>query len=671
MGVNSVVSLSPRKGIQTLMPSIWLGILMVPFLLALGWAAHSLAPEQWLATWQTPVSQLDLAQLQWRFALLPRLVMALLVGASLGLAGALLQQALRNPLAAPEILGIQSGALLALALSLLFAPALLLLGREWVAFAGGGLAMGLVLLFAAKERYTTASLLLSGMVVSLLCSALLVLLLLRHDLALMSLASLRAGALDQDGWQPALTLSARLVGVGLLLWLLRRPLGLLVLDDEGARSFGASPRLLRLVALGLAVYLSASVVSLVGAVGFVSLAAPLLVRLCGIGATGFRQLASALAGAALLLLADLLVQYWQIRGGGDYATGSVVALLGAPLLLVLLLRLPLLPAQGEPEPLARTQRRSFLPAGGIVVLLLLGLVLGLLFSRQESGWQWLALDGEEASLLWRLPRVLAALAAGLLLSVAGVLVQRLTGNPLASPEVLGISSGCGIGLILLGLCYPQAGVTLQWLTAAGSALLVMLLLLWWSRRESVSPLRLLLCGMAITAICAAAQDLVLASGDARGVQLLSWMAGSTYYVSLGSALTLLLLAVLLLPVALLLARWLDLLPLGESTAVSFGVDRGGSRILILGLASLLTAAATLLVGPVTFVGLLAPHLARRLGGNRARDQLWMAAGIGMVVMLFADWAGRQWLFPDQIPAGLMASLLGGSYFMLTLWRYRR
>ena len=671
MGVNSVVSRLPRKGVQTLMPSIWLGILMVPFLLALGWAAHTLAPEQWLATWQTPVSQLDLAQLQWRFALLPRLVMALLVGASLGLAGALLQQALRNPLAAPEILGIQSGALLALALSLLFAPALLLLGREWVAFAGGGLAMGLVLLFAAKERYTTASLLLSGMVVSLLCSALLVLLLLRHDLALMSLASLRAGALDQDGWQPALTLSARLVGVGLLLWLLRRPLGLLVLDDEGARSFGASPRLLRLVALGLAVYLSASVVSLVGAVGFVSLAAPLLVRLCGIGATGFRQLASALAGAALLLLADLLVQYWQIRGGGDYATGSVVALLGAPLLLVLLLRLPLLPAQGEPEPLARTQRRSFLPAGGIVVLLLLGLVLGLLFSRQESGWQWLALDGEEASLLWRLPRVLAALAAGLLLSVAGVLVQRLTGNPLASPEVLGISSGCGIGLILLGLCYPQAGVTLQWLTAAGSALLVMLLLLWWSRRESVSPLRLLLCGMAITAICAAAQDLVLASGDARGVQLLSWMAGSTYYVSLGSALTLLLLAVLLLPVALLLARWLDLLPLGESTAVSFGVDRGGSRILILGLASLLTAAATLLVGPVTFVGLLAPHLARRLGGYRACDQLWMAAGIGMVVMLFADWAGRQWLFPDQIPAGLMASLLGGSYFMLTLWRYRR
>ena len=128
------------------------------------------------------------------------------------------------------------------------------------------------------------------------------------------------------------------------------------------------------------------------------------------------------------------------------------------------------------------------------------------------------------------------------------------------------------------------------------------------------------------------------------------------------------LALLLLPVALLLGRWLELLPLGEEMAASFGVDRIRSRMAVLGLAALLTAAATLLVGPVTFIGLLAPHLARRLGCYRAREQLLAAALIGMVVMVFADWAGRQWLFPDQIPAGLMASLIGGGYFVLTLWR---
>ena len=89
---------------------------------------------------------------------------------------------------------------------------------------------------------------------------------------------------------------------------------------------------------------------------------------------------------------------------------------------------------------------------------------------------------------------------------------------------------------------------------------------------------------------------------------------------------------------------------------------------ILWLRTNISAASTLLVGPISFIGLLAPHLARRLGFCRAREQLLGAVGCGMLVMLVADWAGRQWLFPDQIPAGLMASLLGGGYFMLSLWR---
>ena len=652
----SLVKLSGRYG------PLVLGLLLIGLLASLQ-MIPLFTSYSGLGDWLKPAAALDLQQLQWRFALLPRIAVALLAGATLGLSGALLQQGLRNPLAAPETLGIPGGALLALAGSLLFAPGLLQWGQEWICFAGGSAAMMLVLLLSARERYSIPSLLLSGMVVSLLCSALLTLLLLRHDLALMSLASLRAGALDQDGWQPALSLGCRLSLVAALLWLLRRPLALLALDEEGARSFGASPGLLRLCALGLAVYLCASVVSLVGAIGFVALAAPLLVRVCGIRASGYRQLVSALMGATLLLLADYLVQALP----GNYATGSVVALLGAPLLLLLLLRLPLQPAlvpRGASAVVVRRGTRLWWVLAG---LLILGIALGVLLAWDGQGWAWLT-AGSEPLLPWRLPRVLAALAAGLLLAVAGVLVQRLTGNPLASPEVLGISSGCGIGLILLGLCYPQATASLQWLTAAGSGVLVMLLLLWWSRQRFISPLRLLLCGMTITALCGAAQDLVLASGDGRGVQLLSWMAGSTYYVSLTSAALLLLLALLLLPVALLLGRWLELLPLGEDMAASFGVDRSRSRMAVLGLAAVLTAAATLLVGPVTFIGLLSPHLAQRLGCYRAREQLLAAALIGMVVMVFADWAGRQWLFPDQIPAGLMASLIGGGYFVLTLWR---
>lgn len=143
---------------------------------------------------------------------------------------------------------------------------------------------------------------------------------------------------------------------------------------------------------------------------------------------------------------------------------------------------------------------------GIGVLCLCGLVVGLGLARDAEGWSWFA-RGDWSLIARRLPRVLAALAAGGMLALAGVLIQRLTGNPLASPEVLGISSSCGLGLILLGLFYPQASRPLQLLVASLSALALLALLLVWSRRAQFAPLRLLLCGMTVTALFAASQSL--------------------------------------------------------------------------------------------------------------------------------------------------------------------
>jgi iron complex transport system permease protein len=113
-------------------------------------------------------------------------------------------------------------------------------------------------------------------------------------------------------------------------------------------------------------------------------------------------------------------------------------------------------------------------------------------------------------------------------------------------------------------------------------------------------------------------------------------------------------------------RWLELLPLGDSSAKALGVHLGKSRFYLLLLAALLTAGATLIVGPLSFIGLLAPHLARLLGLTRALPQLLGAALLGATVMVLADWLGRNLLFPIQLPAGLLASLVGGAYFMLCL-----
>ena len=639
---------------------------LISLWLVSGGMAQALPVAQWVEALLMPPDQLALDAVLWRFSLLPQLAMALLAGSALGIAGVLLQQGLRNPLAAPETLGIQGGGLLAMALTVLWRPEWLAQWGEWIPFAGGSVAAALVLVLAARRQNSPFALLLAGILVSLLCGSLLTLLLLNHDLALVSLLALSAGSLTQDGWLPVAQLAPRLLGVLLLVVVLARPLRLLELGDQGVRSFGASPAALRLLTLLLAIYLSASVVSQVGVISFVALAAPLLARLAGARRLLPRVVVAAVFGGCLLLAADRLIAL--LPTSGELATGSLVALLGAPLLLGLVLRVRLPEA---PLPSASSgKRHQSVPRLllGIALVTLLALLLGVGLARDAGGWSWFAAGDWTLIAHWRLPRVLAALAAGGMLALAGLLIQRLTGNPLASPEVLGISSSCGLGLMLLGLLYPQASQPLQLLVGTLSSLLLLGGLLWWSRRSQFAPLRLLLCGMTVTALFAASQSLLLGSGDPRGLQLLSWMSGSTYYVTSAVAWSLVVLMGLLLALSWPLSRWLDLLPLGGVAASSFGLDLARSRLLILVLAALLTAAATLLVGPISFIGLLAPHLARHLGLFRAREQLLGSMGCGMAVMLLADWAGRQWLFPDQIPAGLMASLIGGSYFLFSLWR---
>jgi len=161
---------------------------------------------------------------------------------------------------------------------------------------------------------------------------------------------------------------------------------------------------------------------------------------------------------------------------------------------------------------------------------------------------------------------------------------------------------------------------------------------------------------------------MLAGGDPRGQQVIAWLAGSTYYVDITNAVVVGGIAAVLALVTLPFTRWLDILPLGAATAKALGVTLNRARLALLLLVALLTACATLVVGPLSFIGLLAPHMARLVGFSRAGQHLLGAALIGMLLMVLADWVGRQIIFPYEIPAGLVASLIGGAYFM---WGLRR
>jgi len=606
-----------------------------------------------------------------QFSVLPRMAIALLVGAALGLAGVLMQQVLRNPIASPTTLGVASGAQLGLLLATLFAPGLLAFGGEWVALAGGAISLLIVLSLSWHRGLAPVAVVLAGLVVNLYIGALSTVLILFHQEEFRGLMIWAAGSLAQNSWDDTLHLLPRLIIAAVIAGLIARPLGLLELDESSARSLGISVRKLRLMSLGLSVFITASAVSLVGVVGFVGLAAPVIVRLMGARTLTQRLLWAPVFGGLLLLTTDLFLLQYSARLPSMVPTGAMTGLLGAPLLLWLIPRLSLKGASANAGNMTLQSARVPVSRKFLLlsVLLLISTVAALFVTQSPGGWlfndtaQWASIAN------WRLPRVLAAAGAGILLALAGATIQRMTGNPMASPEVLGISSGTAIGLIVT--IYFSTHVTVPMLILAGSlsAVITLAVLILLNRRTGFQSERLLLTGIAIAALFDPLRSIFLANGDPRIQQVIAWMSGSTYYVDFPTGLGALLFAVMMVVLIPLVARWLDLLPLGRNVALGLGLSVNKVRLVLLGLVAILTAFATLIVGPLSFAGLLAPHVARMLGFSRALPHLAGSAMVGALLMITADWLGRQVLFPQEIPAGLVAALLGGAYFMWGLRKY--
>ncbi|OJW66881.1 MAG: Fe3+-hydroxamate ABC transporter permease FhuB [Aeromonas sp. 62-46] len=641
--------------------------------LTLGLACAELARQLPGALWWQALfsPELDDArQAVVHFSWLPRLAICLLAGAALGLAGTLMQQVLRNPLASPTTLGVASGAQLALMMVTLLAPSWLLIGREWIAMAGGSLAMGLVFALAWRRQLNPVVIVFAGLVINLYLAAISMGLLLFFQEELKGLLVWGSGSLAQNSWSGVGYLLPRLLLAAMLAVVLVRPLAVLELDDASARSLGVSLKHLRFAGLGLAVFVTACVVSVVGLIGFIGLAAPAMVRLLGVRKLAQRLLWAPILGALLLAATDLLLQtlsrFWPVL----IPTGAMTALLGAPLLLWLIPRLGI--KQSAPKANSSLQLARHPAPSRLVGLMVLGLaaavIASLLFGQGMDGWGWPSWLRWQAQLEWRLPRTLAAGAAGVLLALAGTLLQRVSNNPMASPELLGVSGGTFMGVIAAALLLPALPLPMMLLGGLVGVFACLLLLVLINRRNGFQPERILLSGIAITALFEPLQAIALANGDLRVQQLLSWMSGSTYYVTQPVALALVVLALLMLAACLLASRWLDLMPMGPAVATALGIHLGRAQLTILLLVAVLTASATMVIGPLSFAGLLAPHLARLMGLVRARWHLLGAAGCGALLMVSADWIGQQILFPQEVPVGLVSTLLGGAYFM---WCLRR
>jgi len=653
-----------------LLPVIFL---LALFIAALGFTLHNmqalLPADLWLSALRIPNPD-EINQMLFHYSLLPRVFIALLVGAGLGLVGVLFQQVLRNPLAEPTTLGVASGAQLGITVATLWALPIAV--QPYVALIGAAV-VGLVVFGVAwGRRLSPVTLILAGLVLSLYCGAVNQLLAIFNYDQLQNMFLWSTGSLNQQDWSSVQTLWPRLLGGLVLTLLLLRPLTLMGLDDGVARNLGLALSLTRLAILSLAIILSAQLVSAVGIVGFIGLFAPLLAKMLGARRLLPRLFLAPLIGALILWLSDQVV-VWLASFWREISTGTITALIGAPILLWLLPRLRTysMPSMsiGDNVPAERQARYTWITLG--LILLVITAVIALSLGRNEQGLSWLSGSLFDEVLPWRWPRVLAAMTAGIMLAVAGCLIQRLTGNAMASPEVLGISSGAAFGVVLMLFFVP--GNAFAWMLPAGSlgAAVTLLIIILSAGRGGFSPQRMLLAGVALSTAFMMLLMLMMASGDPRMSSILTWISGSTYNVSGTQALQTLGAMVVLLAMIPFCRRWLVILPLGRATASAVGMAVTPAQLLVLLLAATLTAAATLIIGPLSFVGLMAPHIASMLGFRRAIPQIIISGILGGMLMMLADWCGRMILFPNQVPAGLLATFIGAPYFIYLLRKQSR
>ena len=620
---------------------------------------------------------------------IPRLLAGVLVGVALGLSGAALQSVARNPLAAPDLLGVDSGAYLLLVLAIALRWSLPVPFAGGLAFLGGLAAAALVLALASGAGSGPTRLVLAGSAIAMALDAVTVTLLLLFRTETTGLFAWGSGSLGQYGLSSVTWMGPLVLLGGAALVALSGRLDIHGLGDDAAAVLGVNPRGIRLVVVLVAVLLAAASVTVAGPMGFVGLAAPAIVRLLGPRVPGLlrhRALlpVSALSGIVVVLGADVLVR-WGLGaqvGGVEVPTGVITSLFGAMFLIVLACRYRS-SGPARPAPVARSSRLR--GRGGFVVVTAAAAVVtgAAAVGALLLGDAWL-LTGDLAN--WaigrsgpivtyvldaRVPRVLAALVAGAALAVAGAIIQACCRNPLAEPGIIGVISGAGLGAVLVLTLVPTAGTWSITGAAFAGAAVASLVVFGLAARGGLESDRLVLIGVGVAAAADAMITVVIVLTDPWSIaKALTWLSGSTYGRTLPLVVPVATTLLLAVPLLWRAHRTLDVLAVDDDTPRVVGVRLERARPLLLGLACLLTATAVSAVGVIAFVGLVAPHAARALVGARNARALPVAALLGALLVSVADTLGRTVIAPQQLPAGLLTALVGTPYFVWLLWRSR-
>ncbi|EJC6992554.1 Fe(3+)-hydroxamate ABC transporter permease FhuB [Vibrio parahaemolyticus] len=619
--------------------------------------------EQWQVFTQ-PESASEFRDVFFMQSQLPRLSITLLVGAMLGLTGSLMQQLTQNNLTSPLTLGTSSGAWLALVIVNIWFVDWVADYSAFAAMAGALVAFGLIISIAGVRNMTGLPLVVSGMVINILLGSIATALIILNAQFAQNIFMWGAGDLSQYSWDWFEWLLPRSTVAIVILIVAPRILTLMKLGQEGAAARGLAvlPAFGALMVMGI--WLVSASITAVGIISFIGLLTPNIARAMGARTPRDELISSMLLGAALLLITDSAAIYLSLLLEETIPSGVAAAAIGAPALIWFTRKK--LTATDQLN-LSMSQGKTALSNAavwGIAIMGIIGILAYSFVTHGISGIEF-AIPGEfQWQLRW--PRMISAISVGVALSVAGIILQRIVYNPLASPDILGVSSGATFAIIITGVMVGSVLAAFNWGVAFLGSLTVLILLLIIGKRCHFNPSNFVLSGIALSALLQALVQFALAQGSGESYKILLWLTGSTYRVTSTSALMLLIAVLVLLAIVFALSRWLTLISIGRVFSNARGLNPSSANTILLVIVALLCAFSTATVGPVSFVGLVAPHMAMMLGARKVKEQLFVGSLIGATLMVWADWLGQIAIYPSQIAAGTLVAIIGSTYFLFLM-----
>lgn len=271
---------------------------------------------------------------------------------------------------------------------------------------------------------------------------------------------------------------------------------------------------------------------------------------------------------------------------------------------------------------------------------------------------------------YRLPRLLLAIGVGAGLGLSGILVQGVIRNPLASPDLMGISAGAGLAATSLLLLYPDAPLYMLPICALLGGLSAAAIIFLIVFKSNPTPIKLALIGIAISAFLSSGIDFLMVLNPIEINTAMVWLTGSLWGRNWQQVPYIWGALAVMLPFSFWLAWRLDILGLGDESATSLGVTPSKIQFMALLSAVILASISVSVCGTISFVGLLAPHLARMLFGHNHKLLIVGSALLGALMVLISDLIARGAQPPVELPAGVLTSLIGAPYFIFLLRRYK-